>query len=455
MLVAPSALDAAAFVAELAIALDPAESQVARKLSSAQQRFSLALAAPDPLQDLFRRVAKEVGGTVALIDERKRIRASSGPLPLAAIWPELQQTRSPVVDLTFDAWSGAAARVEAAFDDQSTGGWLVALHRQPKGRDPFLRPLLQLAAPVFDSVLRLRDAALRQRRAVGSAVLAQALEFRPRRDSAEIRGELAALGLRFDTDLHVLVLEPLAATHSATATGDALERAQQLVSGALEDHDIRHLRLQSGTSVTYLVQAGVGVCRRIVDAERLLRSGLAIGLGRDIRQPADIAASRDDAVIALRMNRMARRPTPIVSSDDFDYALRLFSDVGLERLTEWARPMLAPILSKESLVLGVQAYFRHQQNVGAAADWLGIHHNSLRYRIARAEEALGISLRSPAALASVYLAITALELDGTLAPDSATVAASRRPREATSAAPESVAGAPAGTFDSLGVTRSG
>ena len=42
-----------------------------------------------------------------------------------------------------------------------------------------------------------------------------------------------------------------------------------------------------------------------------------------------------------------------------------------------------------------------------AAQAMHLHHNSLRYRLSRAEQLLGRSLKDPATIASVYFALTA------------------------------------------------
>ena len=57
------------------------------------------------------------------------------------------------------------------------------------------------------------------------------------------------------------------------------------------------------------------------------------------------------------------------------------------------------------------AFFAHSQNMNAAADALSIDHNSLRYRLAKVEELLNVSLRDPAAVSSLFLALTARELE--------------------------------------------
>jgi hypothetical protein len=96
---------------------------------------------------------------------------------------------------------------------------------------------------------------------------------------------------------------------------------------------------------------------------------------------------------------------------DFDFATRLFADVGADRMIAWARAFLTPLDERPQLLEGLSTYFAHSQNMNAAAHALNIHHNSLRYRLAKVEEALGLSMRDPAAVSSLFLALTARDLE--------------------------------------------
>ena len=53
------------------------------------------------------------------------------------------------------------------------------------------------------------------------------------------------------------------------------------------------------------------------------------------------------------------------------------------------------------------AYLAADQNVNVAAEVLHVHPNSLRYRLGRVEDLLGRSLRSPATMADLYVALRA------------------------------------------------
>jgi DNA-binding PucR family transcriptional regulator len=45
-----------------------------------------------------------------------------------------------------------------------------------------------------------------------------------------------------------------------------------------------------------------------------------------------------------------------------------------------------------------------------AAETLHVHHNTVRYRLARVEELMGRPLKDPATIASLYIALAASDL---------------------------------------------
>lgn len=79
---------------------------------------------------------------------------------------------------------------------------------------------------------------------------------------------------------------------------------------------------------------------------------------------------------------------------------------GDDRIGHYLRPLLAQPLLLEAVV----QFLRHDQDIPAAARYLHLHTNSMRYRLERAEKALGVPLRRPSVLASLYVALTVSEL---------------------------------------------
>jgi purine catabolism regulator len=62
-------------------------------------------------------------------------------------------------------------------------------------------------------------------------------------------------------------------------------------------------------------------------------------------------------------------------------------------------PLGAPLLE------ALREYFARQMDVNAAAQAMHVHPNTLRYRLGRIEHILGRSLRDPAVIAELHLAL--------------------------------------------------
>lgn len=411
---APPGFRAAGFIAAFSRWTDPAEAATARRLAAIQTKFNLALTHTDPLLDLFRRVSRQLGGTVALIDDARRIHASSGPLPMSHVIPALEGNVAPHVRVKTDQWSGAAIKVRMPTATGEGSGWLIGLVPAPHRFESLQLAALQLAAPLFDTILFLRSATHEQERAVSAALLNEALAFRPQRQDAELQGKLLGSGIAFKEDLHVVVLVPRP-THAPTARRH-LKQLEPEFKQILDAAGLRNLITEKDQALVALVQTGIGELKRVLSASSARLADARCGVGRSVHSVADVSASYQDGVLALRIDSMSLAPRSFIASENFDYALRLFSEVGLDAMIDWARSLFAPLWERETLMSGLQAYFACDQNMNSAAEALGIHHNSLRYRISKAEEALSLSLRSPSAIASVFLGLTALELGRQIRP---------------------------------------
>ncbi|MEX0158708.1 MULTISPECIES: PucR family transcriptional regulator [unclassified Microbacterium] len=395
--------------------LDPSEAATARKLASIQAKYSLSLTHSDPMQALFRRVSRQLGGTVALVDAAGRIHSSSGPLPMSQVGPSLSGNAAPTVRIRTPQWSGAAIHINIGGSGGGQGaGWLIGLVPAPQQFDAGQFAALQLAAPLFDTILLLRSATQEQERAANSALITEALAFRPTRQDADIQSKMLSSGISFEEDLHVLVLQPKT-SHAASARRQVKHLVPEL-KGILDSAGVRNLVSERDQHVVVLAQAHLGDLKRIIMAAGQQLGQPRAGAGRRVDSVADIASSYQDATLALRIDALSTAPRSFVAAKNFDFAFQLFSEVGLDRMIEWAQQFFTPLWEREPLLSGLQAYFAFDQNMNAAAAALGIHHNSLRYRISKAEEELNLSLRSPSSISSVFLALTALELGHQLRP---------------------------------------
>ena len=116
---------------------------------------------------------------------------------------------------------------------------------------------------------------------------------------------------------------------------------------------------------------------------------------------ADVRHSLRDAQLA------AGHGHGLTHFDDFDLGTFMVSEIPPARLVPKVEEILAALRANPPLHEALRAYFAHDLDIAATAASLHMHRNSLRYRLARAEQVLGRSLKQPATIAAVYLALVA------------------------------------------------
>jgi DNA-binding PucR family transcriptional regulator len=97
--------------------------------------------------------------------------------------------------------------------------------------------------------------------------------------------------------------------------------------------------------------------------------------------------------------------------DEFDLGTFIVSEIPSERLAPKVDEIASLLRANPAIHEALQAYFAHHLDIAAAAASLYMHRNSLRYRLARAEQLLGRSLKDPSAIAAVYIALVAEQAD--------------------------------------------
>ncbi|MFJ5695544.1 PucR family transcriptional regulator [Arthrobacter sp. NPDC093125] len=385
------------------------EEAVSRKLASLQRSLSQAMTEADPIPALLNRLATICNAAAVLIDKSGHSVYATGPIPMSILFDEIARTEADSQKVDADGWRGVAARISAPVEAESHFGWLVVTARRPNFPDAYSTSAAHVAATLVEASQRMAVAARQQERAIRTAVLEEALALRREPHNPELAGRILAFGLSFTEELRTIVFRPIRSSVASRSLPD-MDDLSELLGKALESQSIAYLMTAKDKSVTITAQCSVQTFRRIVVAEGSKLPGAHIGVGRSIHGLGDILDSYQDAQLGVRTLHRSSRGPKMMAYEDFDYATRLFADVGFDKMIMWAQEFLKPLEGRELLVEGLQTYFAHAQNINAAADYLEIHHNSLRYRLAKAEEILGINLREPGAVSSVFLALTALEL---------------------------------------------
>ncbi|ADV67526.1 PucR family transcriptional regulator [Deinococcus maricopensis] len=255
-------------------------------------------------------------------------------------------------------------------------------------------PLLHLAAP-FARLARLQTAAAgAARRRVGERLLEALLS-----GEAHEEGEPCAVG--------VLALH--APYPRSTRAREAREHALDVLAGAGEGY-FRERGLAAYTTVRR--DRAVWLWHSL-DPEReardlhaalLAATSADVRLGVSLRHPGYAAAPT-----ALRQASQAldgtTAPRAYTTYTRLDPLHALLHTDATGALRDHVRARLAPHDADGKLTATLRAYLAHAGPLPALAERLNVHPNTLRYRLRRAEEALGVDLRRPDALARLYLAL--------------------------------------------------
>jgi sugar diacid utilization regulator len=402
-------LNVADVIISIARSMQVPEESVSRRLASLQRALSQAMTEPEPIPALLGRLAHVCNATAVLVDRLGLTVHATGPIPMSLLFAEIARTEADSQMVDVDGWRGVAARISAPGPDESHFGWLVVTTRRENFPDTYSTSATHVAATLVEASQRMAVAARQQERAIRTAVLEEALALRREPNNPELAGRISAFGLSFADELRTLVFRPIRSS-VASRPLPHIDDVSELLGMALESQSVAYLMTTKDKAVIMTAQCGVQTLRRIVIAEGNKLPNAHIGIGRKVRALGDILDSYQDAQLAVRTLRRNSRGPKIMAYEDFNYATRLFADVGFDKMIMWAQEFMKPLEGRDLLIEGLQTYFEHAQNINAAADSLEIHHNSLRYRLAKAEEILAINLREPGAVSSVFLALTALEL---------------------------------------------
>lgn len=375
-----------------------------RRLTSLQRGLTQALSSENPVADLVDRLARTCNAAAALVDSRGVALLATAPLPLSRFVEELRRAPAHERLLDMEGWRVAAVPVGEAEGEADHPGWLLAASRRETFPDPLSVAAVHIAASLVETSGRVDRMVRLQEEAITSALLEQVLALRLQRHDAELAGRVAALGFSFAAEVRSFQVQlPRGMTRGARA--EAAERLHGDLRRLLVAEDVPHLLSPREGGVVGVAQAPVHRLRQWLTSTG--GRGCVVGIGRDAGALGEVVDSQHDAQLALRALARGTANRDVMAYEDFDFSTRLFSDVGLEKMTAWADSLLEPVRHHQILMDGLRRYFEYDMNIINAAQALNVHHNSLRYRLAKVEELLGISLRDPAAISSLYLALTA------------------------------------------------
>jgi Purine catabolism regulatory protein-like family/PucR C-terminal helix-turn-helix domain/GGDEF-like domain len=353
------------------------EEQVFRRLTALQRYLVDALRTPQPERAMVDRLAGFLEASVMLLDSEGRPEIVAGKPPVDELLTAVCAEPPGLIELEVEGWHAVATPV-----GQSTRRLVLASPR--RGFIAKLaKPAAEATAPLLAAMARLSDVLRDQENAVKGALLDEALEPIEARDAPPVAARAAAFGLDFSEPARMLVIR---------SDVDPPAICRELVA-RLERARIPHLVQVREGGITALVQGG--------DFAPAVEGLGAVGIGRPVDALVDAHHSLRDAELAVR------RGDGVTWFEDFDLATFMVSEIPPERLDPKVDEILSVLRANPPLHEALSAYFAHDLDIAATAASLHMHRNSLRYRLARAEQVLGRSLKQPSTIAAVHIALVA------------------------------------------------
>jgi PucR-like helix-turn-helix protein/purine catabolism regulatory family protein/diguanylate cyclase with GGDEF domain len=336
-----------------------------RRLSSLQRFVVDALRDPRPEEAVVERLARFLDAGAAVLGPDGAPEITHGSAPFDELWQG-----------EVDGWHSVSVPLAGRAGDAPR--WLVLASPRAGFIGTLAKRAAEMTAPLLVATERLREVAAEQELAVRGALLDEALAG----DEASIAARAAAFGLDFAEPARVVLAsgDPAVVRHEL---GEALAGVPHLIS-------------EHAACVVVLAQAPL---ERIESA-----AGPCAGIGRPVEAIAAVRESLRDAELALER---ATAENAVVAFEHFDLGTLLLSEASPERLEPKVAELIAVLRENPALHETLVAYFDHELDVPATAAELHLHPNSLRYRLSRIEELLGRSLKRPATIAELHIALLA------------------------------------------------
>jgi PucR family transcriptional regulator, purine catabolism regulatory protein len=380
-------------------ALSGGEAPLFRRLSSLQRYVVDALRDPEPESAVVERLARFLDASVAVLAPSGEAELAVGKAPIDAVWAFIKDRAPKLVEAEVDSWHVVALPLASLAGEPPR--WLVLASRSSGFGGTLARSAAETTAPLLGAMERLREVVRTQEDAVRGALLDESLDAVDARDLPALAARAAAFGVDFSGPARIVVLRECSLADERVD----LSVLQHELEEALRRASAPHLLTERAGAVAALVQAEQEL-RALLDELLATQPGAVAGIGRPFEDLAAARYSHRDAELAAR--GAARKPVPrILAFEDFDLGTLLVSEAQPAWLGPKVEELIAPVRANPTLYEGLTSWFEHDLDIGAAAAALHLHPNSLRYRLAKIEEILGRSLRLPATIADLHIALLA------------------------------------------------
>jgi purine catabolism regulator len=369
--------------------------RVFKRLTTMQRYLTDALGEERADAVLVERLGTLVDATAGIVNGQGRVVLGPDRLPGRAAAQRMRACTASIARIETDDFRGWAFPL-ATGDEPCTSSLVVGTF-DDRPEHALIKPVAQLTVPLLIAIQRLEHRRRAEDEAVRTATVETLLDPSDAQTARIAAARVAAWGVHFAEGVKVVLART---RRAATVSAPDLAFAMQ---GRLETIGITGLVARREVDVLLLVPGSTSpetLGKALLDLDPLLM----LGIGRSI---TDAQATRDSLAQAqLALNQVERRGrTRMLRYDDLDLSSILVGAMPPELLQQKVDELLAPLLENELAYETLVSYLQHDLDVTRTSRTLGLHANSTRYRLARVEQLLGVSLREPGTIAALHFAL--------------------------------------------------
>ena len=387
--------------------VDAALSQVKKLQRELDVSASLlnAVSTDEPLATLTAQLSKLCRGAAVVYDADGVIIASAGEAPTQLIWNEISSTNVPNLDFNLGRW-----RVRTRTVGLLDGVHVLAIATLNE-------TLIEADGEIF------LDTAERMLGAVNG--IQHGASMRDRRDNEHLLamlqdGVLPSREHRFWSRLNqfrFVSYSPLRAVEAATRGDSRIKDAtiDSFIDTARRDGvplliTIRRFDQESEPTINALIPASKASDRWL---SRISKE-YTVGASAPFSALADTPAAFREAETALGIAESRARfvsqeektaPRVLVKLDEVDVTTWALSNVDARQLDTRIQAVLGQFDEAEMLRETLVTFLALDQNIGATAEAMFVHANTVRYRLSKIEELYGEPVASASFVANLYLCL--------------------------------------------------
>jgi PucR family transcriptional regulator, purine catabolism regulatory protein len=377
---------------------------VMRRVMAMQDYLMDALHLDDPESVIVDRVAGMLEADAVLLGVAGGVLQRCGRTDPAEVLDALGEGRDGLIEAQLHGRKILGLPV--CNEDRQVAWIALALPRGPLA-DRLAKPVLRSAAQLLGLVAHLRRLEAGDERQKRVELLLASLEEAEGERVIALEHQARALGLDFSQPACAVAWGQPADRPPVSAA--ALDEILIGLESSLAAARVPFLLAPRENWIAGIVQGGSDTVSHLLP-DCVRESGLEVGVGRAIRTLGDAAQSMADARVALE--HAWDNGAPIALFDDLDPASWLLASCDQEVASQKIVEVLDPLRDQPALLETLRTYFAVNMNVAEAALRLNVHRNTLRYRLARIEEVLGMPLDAPETIANLHLALRTERLAG-------------------------------------------